>query len=80
MDIVFTDMEMPGPVDGFGLVQWLREYRPGLPVLVASGHALTLKLAPQLCDIRSVFATPYDQTRVAAAVAELLADGPEETS
>lgn len=80
VDVVFTDMEMPGPVDGFGLVRWLREHRPGLPVLVASGHALAIELASQLCDIRLALAKPYDQTRVSTAVAELLAGGSTATA
>ena len=35
IDIVFTDIEMPGAVDGFGLAQWVRQHRPGLEVLLA---------------------------------------------
>ncbi|MGR4862188.1 response regulator [Caulobacter sp. LARHSG274] len=72
VDVVFTDMQMPGDIDGFGVVRWLREHRPELPVLVASGHALALELASKLCDVRSTFAKPYDETHVATAVAELL--------
>jgi CheY-like chemotaxis protein len=29
VDIVFSDIEMPGSVDGFGLAKWIREHRPG---------------------------------------------------
>jgi len=72
VDVVFTDVQMPGKVDGFGVVRWLREHRPELPVLVASGHALALELASKLCDVRSAFAKPYHEAHVAAAVAELL--------
>lgn len=74
VDVVFTDVQMPGAVDGFGVVRWLREHRPELPVLVASGHALALELASKLCDVRSAFAKPYDEARIAAAIGELLAD------
>jgi CheY-like chemotaxis protein len=28
IDVVFTDIEMPGPMDGFGLAQWTRTNRP----------------------------------------------------
>ncbi|HWW28167.1 MAG TPA: response regulator [Caulobacter sp.] len=72
-DLVFTDMQMPGAVDGFGVVRWLREHRPELPVLIASGHALALELADQLCDVRSAFAKPYSEVQVAAAIADLVA-------
>ena len=30
--VVFSDIEMPGAVDGFGLAKWVRERRPGLDV------------------------------------------------
>ena len=80
VDVVFTDVQMPGAIDGFGVVRWLREHRPKLPVLIASGHALALELASKLCDVRSAFAKPYDEARVAAAVAELLSDRPAVSS
>lgn len=79
VDIVFTDMQMPGEIDGFGVVRWLREHRPELPVLVASGHALALELASKLCDVQSAFAKPYQEAQIAAAVAELL-DGKAATA
>ena len=34
VDIVFSDLEMPGSVDGFGLAKWIREHRPGPAVLL----------------------------------------------
>ena len=33
VDVVFSDIEMPGFVDGFGLAKWIREHRPGPAVL-----------------------------------------------
>jgi CheY-like chemotaxis protein len=37
IDLVFTDVRMPGAMDGFGLVKWIQSSRPTVPVLVASG-------------------------------------------
>src|SRR6185503_10871663 len=37
VDLVFSDVRMPGSVDGFGLARWVMDHRPGLPVLLASG-------------------------------------------
>lgn len=51
---------------------WLREHQPEVPVPVAPGQALALELASKLCDVRSTFAKPYDETHVATAVAEVL--------
>jgi DNA-binding NtrC family response regulator len=38
VDILFSDVVMPGP-SGVDLAKRAREQRPGLPVLLASGHS-----------------------------------------
>lgn len=38
VDLVFTDVRMPGAFDGLELVRRLQERSPLLPVLVTSGH------------------------------------------
>ena len=38
VDILFTDMVMPGGMNGHELAQRARELQPGLPVLLASGY------------------------------------------
>src|SRR5579884_610320 len=40
---VVTDLRMPGRMDGLGLVAWLRENRPKLPVIVATGYPIDLQ-------------------------------------
>ena len=37
VDVVLTDIKMPGPIDGFGLARWIRKNRPEIPVVTASG-------------------------------------------
>lgn len=37
VDLVFTDHNMPGAMDGRTLVAWLTHNRPGLPVILTSG-------------------------------------------
>ena len=39
VDLVFSDIQMPGGTDGYGLARWLRDNRPGLPILLTSGDA-----------------------------------------
>lgn len=39
VDIVFSDVRMPGDMDGFGLARWIRDHRPDLPVLLTSGYS-----------------------------------------
>ncbi len=37
VDLLFTDVVMPGEIDGRALGHWARKARPGLPVLLTSG-------------------------------------------
>lgn len=37
-DVVFSDVSMPGELDGLGLAKWISDYAPGLPVLLTSGY------------------------------------------
>src|SRR5262245_41278519 len=50
IDIVFSDVNMPGSMDGFGLAQWVRRERPWLKVILTSGAARTAKAAGDLCE------------------------------
>jgi CheY-like chemotaxis protein len=38
IDAVFTDINMPGPMDGLGLVKLVRANYPNVRILVTSGH------------------------------------------
>ena len=38
VDLIFTDVRMPGLVDGLGLLAYITRHRPTLPVIVTSGH------------------------------------------
>jgi DNA-binding NtrC family response regulator len=72
VDVVFSDIEMPGVVDGFGLAKWIREHRPGLDVLLAGTINRTVENAKQLCAEGSV-PKPYDAQIVHNHIKRLLA-------
>lgn len=38
IDLVFTDVQMPGSTDGMDLLAFVKRTRPDLPVLMTSGH------------------------------------------
>jgi CheY-like chemotaxis protein len=38
VDLLFTDVSMPGEMDGLGLVQRVRSVSPNMALLVTSGH------------------------------------------
>ena len=44
IDLILTDVRMPGDIDGLGVLAYATTHRPGLPVVVTSGH-LDPKLA-----------------------------------
>jgi len=39
IDLVFSDINMPGAIDGIGLARWLSVNRPLLPVILTSGNS-----------------------------------------
>lgn len=55
LDLVFTDVQMPGSMDGIALVAQLRELNPFLPIILTSG-ALTEDEVAGIPFIRK----PYD--------------------
>jgi DNA-binding NtrC family response regulator len=38
VDLVFTDINMPGAIDGVGLARWLSVNRPFMPIILTSGE------------------------------------------
>jgi CheY-like chemotaxis protein len=72
VDIVFSDVNMPGRLDGFGLAQWLRRERPGLEIILTSGAAQRAKDASELCAHAPILAKPYDYAELARQLRALL--------
>ena len=59
VDVLFTDINMPGELDGAQLAKVARHLRPDLPVVYASGRYTAGDLMPMVP--RSTFlAKPYD--------------------
>jgi len=48
--VLFTDIEMPGAMDGFGLAQWTRANRPGLDVILTGSAPRAVNAAATLCE------------------------------
>jgi CheY-like chemotaxis protein len=67
VDVVVTDIRMPGRIDGLGLARTLRCSHPGLPVIVTSGYPGT-----ELPGC-SVIAKPYDPRHVEHGIKAALA-------
>lgn len=61
VDIVFTDINMPGVMDGVALAQWVSNNFSDVPVVVTSGVQSALNIAQAACPQAKGFITkPYD--------------------
>jgi len=73
IDVVFTDTEMPGSMDGFGLSQWIRANRQGLEVILVGSPARAANAAGELCESGPTLSKPYEPQAVLDHIKRLLA-------
>jgi DNA-binding response OmpR family regulator len=59
IDLVFSDVKMPGSLDGYDLARWVMNHMPGLPVLLASGDLGKANALQELCGAE-ILPKPYD--------------------
>jgi len=73
VDLLFTDIMMPGGISGYELGARVRDLYPDLPVLLTSGYAEELANSEQLAaEQLKVLRKPYRQADLAQAIAEAL--------
>ena len=77
IDLLFTDIVMPGGMNGFELGRLARERRPQLPVLYATGYAASFSASEQSAD---VLTKPYRETELLAKLRVLLPQIARESS
>ena len=68
IDLVFSDIQMPGAMSGLDLAQHVLAYHAGLPVILTSGGTLTLELDSALAALGPVEPKPYDPQAVLARI------------
>ena len=68
IDVVLTDIRMPGSMDGFGLVRWIRANRPDINVIIVSGEAKKADAAKELCENAPLFEKPYNLEAVVSKI------------
>lgn len=71
VDVVFSDVRLPGALDGFKLAQWVQRYRPEASIILGSGYRIDLP-DPMIGDVL-FFAKPYDLKSVRTALTDLMA-------
>ncbi len=69
--VVFTDIDMPGSLDGMKLAASIRDRWPPIHIILTSGHAKPLPA--ELPEGSVFFAKPYRQDRVMEAMRRMAA-------
>jgi len=68
IDLVFSDIVMPGKMDGLGLARHLKTIRPHLPILLASGYS---EAARNARGDFPILRKPYEIHQLSQAIAKL---------
>jgi CheY-like chemotaxis protein len=71
VELVLTDVQMPGPLDGLGLARLIRADYPAIKVIIASGRVRGTAIE---AGASAFFAKPYDVGALVTAIYRLLAD------
>ena len=81
VDLLFTDIVMPGGMSGWELAEQARQVRPGLPVVFSSGYALETLVDQGRAPAHSIILTkPYRKAELANRLREALAAAQPSTS
>src|SRR5262249_15345744 len=68
IDAVFSDIMMPGTMDGYALMGWIATNCPAVPVMLTSGVS---NMNQTIVDMRAAglfFLKPYDMDKVTAII------------
>jgi len=68
-DLVFSDIVMPGSIDGIGLAGEIRVRYPGLPIILSTGYTDTAQKVP---DGLQVLRKPFDTDALARVIESVL--------
>ena len=74
VDVVFSDIMMPGGMTGIDLGRWIDQHRPGLPVVLTTGFAEeTARSLAEGTEGWQILRKPYAQKELAALMRTVLA-------
>jgi two-component system NtrC family sensor kinase len=65
-DLVFSDIVMPGDLNGVDLARIIRSHHPALPVLLATGYSAVAQSA--MDEGFTILRKPYDTAELGAAI------------
>jgi CheY-like chemotaxis protein len=73
VDVILSDIEMRGTMNGFAFAQWARSARPGVNIVLAGTPDRAAYAAHQLCEQGPMLMKPYDHKIVLDHIKRLLA-------
>ena len=74
IDVMLSDVETPGSMDGFGLSQWVRKHRQGLDIVLVGNPERAADAAADLCESGPMLAKPYEPQLVVDRIRRLSAE------
>ena len=74
VNVVFTDVELPGSMDGFGLFKWIRENKPGVVTFLVGTVGRAASAAAELCESGPHLTKPYQPETLRDHIMRLLAE------
>jgi CheY-like chemotaxis protein len=75
IDLVFSDINMPGPMDGVGLVRWIADHHPRIHVILTSAISHARRAGQSGAGF---LPKPYRLAEAVRRIASLLNDPPRE--
>jgi CheY-like chemotaxis protein len=70
---LFSDVQMPGKLDGFDLARLVGERWPDVKIVLASGYSPKIEAAQELCTGPNFFNKPYRVSDIETRLRELMA-------
>ncbi len=72
IEIVISDVNMPGDMNGFALATWIREKHPGVRVILTSGINQMARNAGDVCSDGPFLEKPYSYETLLVHIKRLL--------
>ncbi len=75
VDVIMSDLSMPGEPNGMALIRRIRELRPQTPLIVVSGYPTRERLEEcKALGIEDFLTKPFEMTFFSSVIARLLAE------